>query len=108
MLFIIVGCGISGLAAAIQLSTGGHTAIVLEENDRSDEMGGGLQLTPNATRILIRMGLGGCLEEHGVRPESLVFRRREFHELFRDIGIDIYLHIRCDRRYCCFTYRRRN
>lgn len=84
MLFIIVGGGIGGLTAAIQLSTGGHTAIILEENDHSDETGGGIQLAPNATRILIRMGLGKCLEEHGVRPKSLVFRRCESHE---DSGI---------------------
>lgn len=38
-------------------------------------MGAGIQLSPNATRILHRLGLADSLEPVGVRPEAIVHRR---------------------------------
>jgi salicylate hydroxylase len=51
---IVVGAGLSGLAAAIQCALSGHIVTVLESARELAEIGAGLQLTPNATRLLQR------------------------------------------------------
>jgi salicylate hydroxylase len=53
----IIGAGIAGLAAAIPLARKGHTVTIYESNTTLSELGAGLQLTPNATRVLYHWGL---------------------------------------------------
>jgi salicylate hydroxylase len=54
---IIAGAGIAGLTAAIALFQAGFRVAIYESADTLEELGAGLQLTPNATRILARLGL---------------------------------------------------
>jgi salicylate hydroxylase len=54
---LIAGAGIGGLAAAIALSRAGFNVTVYERTNELGEYGAGLQLTPNATRILSRLGM---------------------------------------------------
>ncbi|PSR77315.1 hypothetical protein BD289DRAFT_377894 [Coniella lustricola] len=54
---IVVGAGISGLATAISCVLSGHKVTVFESAKELLEIGAGLQVTPNATRILQRWGL---------------------------------------------------
>lgn len=54
---IIIGAGISGLTAAIGLKKAGHDVLVLEQVREITEVGAGIQIAPNATRILGRLGL---------------------------------------------------
>ncbi|ORY08775.1 salicylate hydroxylase-like protein [Clohesyomyces aquaticus] len=49
---VVVGAGLSGLAAAIQCALSGHRVTVLEGAKELAEIGAGLQLTPNSTRLL--------------------------------------------------------
>jgi salicylate hydroxylase len=53
----IAGAGIGGLAAAIALSRAGFNVTVYERTNELGEYGAGLQLTPNATRILYELGV---------------------------------------------------
>lgn len=54
---IVVGGGVAGLAAAIMLRSIGVAVDVYEQSDAIREIGAGIMLTPNAVRILDRMGL---------------------------------------------------
>ncbi|KAI0176470.1 FAD/NAD(P)-binding domain-containing protein [Hypoxylon sp. FL1284] len=54
---IVVGAGISGLAAAIETALSGHHVTVYEAADGLHEIGAGIQVTPNAARILQRWDL---------------------------------------------------
>lgn len=53
----VVGGGIGGLANALALASSGHRVRVLERASAFAEVGAGLQLAPNATRILREWGL---------------------------------------------------
>lgn len=72
---IIVGCGLGGLAAAHCLAQAGHRITVLEGATTIGDVGAGIQVSPNVTRLLRRWGLGTALENIGVQPEGIVFRR---------------------------------
>ena len=54
----IVGGGIGGLAAALSLLQSGFDVQVYEQAHELGEVGAGIQVSPNASRILHRLGLG--------------------------------------------------
>ena len=54
----IVGGGIGGLTAAISLLQAGFDVQVYEQSRLLSEVGAGINISPNASRILIRLGLG--------------------------------------------------
>jgi salicylate hydroxylase len=68
---IIAGGGIGGLTAALALARRGFRATVLERALRLDETGAGIQLSPNATRTLIELGLGDALRPLALEPNAL-------------------------------------
>ena len=55
----IAGAGIAGMTLALALAKFGATVVVLERNAEVQEVGAGLQVSPNARKILNRLGL--CL-----------------------------------------------
>jgi len=71
----IAGGGIGGLAAALHLLRAGFDVQVFEQASRFGEIGAGLQISPNASRPLLRLGLGSALEAAGVRPQGVLQRR---------------------------------
>jgi salicylate hydroxylase len=68
---IVAGAGIGGLTAALALARNGFRVVVLEQAERLEETGAGLQLSPNATRILINLGLENRLRPLAVAPAAL-------------------------------------
>jgi salicylate hydroxylase len=68
---IIAGAGIGGLTAALAIAQRGFAVTVFEQAQRLEEVGAGIQLSPNASRILIALGLGEQLRRHVVAPEEL-------------------------------------
>ena len=69
---LVVGGGIGGLSAALAISRTGRQVRVLERAHQFGEIGAGIQLAPNATRILERLGLLGEVCDPGVLPRRLV------------------------------------
>jgi salicylate hydroxylase len=64
----IVGAGIGGLTAALFLRRAGIEAAVYEQAPVFGTVGAGIQLGPNAVRLLHRVGLARRLSADGVRP----------------------------------------
>jgi salicylate hydroxylase len=71
----IVGGGIGGLTAAALLLRAGFDVQVYEQAKTLGEVGAGINLGPNASRILHRIGIADKLERIGVKPISFVQRR---------------------------------
>lgn len=72
---IIAGAGIAGLTAAIALSKAGFRVAIYESAGTLDELGAGLQLTPNATRVLVRLGVLDLVLPFASRPQAVVVLR---------------------------------
>jgi salicylate hydroxylase len=68
---IVAGAGIGGLTASLALARSGFRVVTLEQAERLEETGAGIQLSPNATRTLIGLGLGEQLLPHVVAPKGL-------------------------------------
>ena len=71
----IIGGGIGGLAAALSLLRTGIDVQVYEQARGLTEVGAGIQVSPNASRILHRVGLADALAEMGVAPLAWHQRR---------------------------------
>lgn len=67
----IVGAGIAGLTLALALARHGRASLILEQAERLTEVGAGLQLSPNATRILVKLGLAEALAPVMHRPAGV-------------------------------------
>ncbi len=68
---IIGGGGIGGLSAALSIARIGMSVDVLEQARQIEQAGAGIQLSPNATRILYELGLGERLKHSAVFPEAI-------------------------------------
>src|ERR1700733_1484538 len=69
---LVVGGGIGGLSAALSLARRGGAVTVLERSKSFAEVGAGIQLAPNATRILQRLGVLEAILPLAVLPRRLV------------------------------------
>lgn len=68
---IVSGAGIGGLTTALALAHRGFRALVLEQAEKLQEAGAGIQLAPNATRILRELGVAERLKDRLVVPQAL-------------------------------------
>ena len=71
---LVAGGGIGGLAAALCLAKRGHEVTVFEQAREFGEVGAGIQLSPNCTRVLHDLGLEGPLRATAFEPQAIQFR----------------------------------
>ncbi|KFY46025.1 hypothetical protein V494_00648 [Pseudogymnoascus sp. VKM F-4513 (FW-928)] len=72
---LIVGAGLCGLSAAISTLLAGHKVIIFESSSELKEVGAGLQLTPNGTRLLSSWGIADRLSQHATTPTEFTYHR---------------------------------
>ena len=90
----VIGCGVSGLAAAIGISRAGHKVIIFEQAvalsevcsrcflkylplskiNISPKIGAGIQIPCNATRIFKRWDILRAVESHSLRPSAIILK----------------------------------
>jgi salicylate hydroxylase len=71
---LIVGGGIGGLTAALCLAAAGTRVHVLEQTAEFGEIGAGIQISPNASRVLHHLGLEAALARIAFLPEGVEMR----------------------------------
>ena len=71
---LVAGGGIGGLAAALACHRSGVPVQLFERSAAFEEVGAGIQLGPNVTRLLQGWGLQTGLAEVAAYPENLVIR----------------------------------
>jgi salicylate hydroxylase len=67
----IAGAGIAGMTLALALAKFGATVVVLERNSKVQEVGAGLQLSPNARRVLNQLGLDKAISARSFEPRAI-------------------------------------
>jgi len=67
----IAGAGIAGLTLALSLAKFGASVVVLERNRSVQEVGAGLQISPNARRVLNQLGLDKKVAAASFEPEGI-------------------------------------
>ena len=91
----IVGGGIGGLALAAALEQRGVDYRLFERSAQLGEIGAGVQMTPNAVKVIRALGLLDGLKDVGFLPESLTGRNwKSGKTLFR-----MPLRGECERLY---------
>jgi len=68
----VVGAGLGGLVAANALLKRGFEVSVYEQASKLSEVGAGIQITPNAVKVLRALGLEQALMRVGFEPEGLL------------------------------------
>ena len=71
---LIAGGGIAGLAAALALAQRGQSSCVFERSSSFSELGAGVQLGPNATGVLAKLGLLPAVQAIASQPQALHIR----------------------------------
>jgi salicylate hydroxylase len=85
---IIAGAGIGGLTTALALVRRGFRVVVLEAARELTTAGAGIQLSPNATRILDELGVSARLAPFAVAPAAVNARAARSGRLITRIAFD--------------------
>jgi len=81
---LVAGAGICGLSVALALDSAGFEVTIFERADALAEFGAGLQITPNATRILEKLGALTRVMDVATEPKAVrILRGRDDVELAR-------------------------
>lgn len=68
---IVVGAGLGGVGAAIALQLAGHNVTIFEAANEIAEVGAGIQILPNSSRVLQSWGMKDMLEPYATKPSQV-------------------------------------
>jgi len=71
---VVIGGGIGGLTAALALLRRGIDVQIYDQSNQLKEVGAGIQISSNGTRVLFALGLEAVLAQVQVRPERRELR----------------------------------
>lgn len=103
---LIAGGGIGGLSAALALALKGRRVRVLEKAPEFGEIGYGIQMGPNVSRMLDRLGVLQALEPLAVFPDALILADALSNEELTRISLGSAFRTRYGYRY--FVIHRRD
>ncbi len=83
----VVGAGIGGLTAALALAQRGHAVMLVERRTGFSEAGAGIQLSPNASRVLADLGLGPALRRPATEPDRVVIRAQTSGRVIGEVAL---------------------
>ena len=84
---LVAGGGIAGMATGLAAARAGCQATVFERAAEFSEVGAGVQLGPNVTRILQAWGLGDALKQVAAFPAGLHARSMNTGEVLATLPI---------------------
>lgn len=96
---IIAGGGIGGLTAAIALRREGWDVTICEQAEAIEEVGAGIQVSPNGTRILERLGVMRRLEPSIFEPDAIEMRDGQSGDLILSMPMRAIAQARWGARY---------
>ncbi len=70
----VIGAGIGGMTAALACARQGAEVVIFEKSETLGEVGAGLQLAPNAIKVLKALGVGEAVLAAGNYPDSADLR----------------------------------
>jgi salicylate hydroxylase len=70
----LIGGGLGGLTAAVALARNGFETHIFEQASELREIGAGITLSPNATKVLCALGLEDLLKARGFESRTLIER----------------------------------
>jgi salicylate hydroxylase len=80
----VIGAGMGGLTCALALARAGVPVKVYEQAPQLGEVGAGLTLSPNATRVMNHLGLGDALKDIAVVPPRQWTQHWQSGEVLRE------------------------
>ncbi|MGV6847548.1 MAG: FAD-dependent monooxygenase [Marinibacterium sp.] len=85
---LVAGAGIAGLATALAARQAGADVTIVEQADQIEEVGAGLQISPNGAAVVSALGLAPAVAALAVRARAVVLRdyRRAGEVLRLDLG----------------------
>jgi len=83
----IVGAGIGGLAAAALLARAGHDVQVYEQAARFARVGAGIQMAPNAVKVLRRLGVEDRVRRISFQPDLALSREWDSGEITSELKL---------------------
>jgi salicylate hydroxylase len=95
----VIGGGIGGVAAALSLLEAGFDVHVYEQTAAVRDVGAGIQISPNASRILNRIGIADETATKGVKPLALHQRRWDDGRTLRSTSLGAAIESACGSPY---------
>lgn len=87
MQIAIAGAGIAGLTAALAFARHGYPVRIFERSAQLSEVGAGIQVSPNATRILDRLGVLEAVERLAVQPDGINLHRADSGRVIASVAL---------------------
>jgi 6-hydroxynicotinate 3-monooxygenase len=97
----IIGAGLGGPSAAALLQRAGYEVKVYEQSPSFSRIGAGINLSPNCTRVLNRIGVGQPLARAGARTTHWVSREWDTGEILLDYPMGEALEKHYGAPYLC-------
>ena len=79
---LIIGAGIAGMTAALCLTRKGFEVTILEQSPAFEDIGAGIQLSPNAMQVLSQLNLAEPLQQHAFCPKAATMRHYQTGKVY--------------------------